>query len=177
MALYSSGGRLFLSPTQANVAFDGDAYGGPYVYEMDPSKREKFLSIMELVPKVMLIAVAVLVYASVFVENELEQTRWIFIMLLPAAVYFGALLLATTFPRRVCVSGQRLRLATGRESMSFCWAQVSIFVPMIVAFVMILQMRWSYSSVTVLIHAIFGGIPVLCVAVALRQLWLVMRAR
>jgi hypothetical protein len=97
-------------------------------------------------------------------------------MLLPAAVYFGALLLATTFPRMVCVSGQRLRLATGRESMSFCWAQVSIFVPMIVAFVMILQMRWS-PSVTVLIHAVFGGIPVLSVAVALRRLWLVMRAR
>lgn len=177
MAIYMNGERLFVSPTQAKVAFDGESYGGPYVYEMNPAKREIFLFIMEMVPKAMLVAIAVLFYASVFVESELERTRWIFVMFLPAAVYFGALFISTTFPRRVCVSALQLRLSAGRDSLSFCWAQIAIFVPMIFAFVLILQMRWSYSWVTFLAHAIFGGFPALCGAFAIHRLRSVVRAR
>jgi hypothetical protein len=177
MAYYVGGNRVFVSPTCTKADLDGDVCSDVYVYEMDPMKKRRFHQMMKLVPKAALMSIAALFYAQVAIEKELERVFWIYVMFLPIAVYFGALYDSTTFPRRVGVEGLHLRLSEVSESMSFCWAQAAAFLPMVFAFVMILQMPWAYSWIVLLSLVAIGGLPVLAFSFACYRLRMVARAR
>jgi hypothetical protein len=177
MALYKTDGQIFVSPTQAKMDFDGDSYGGVYVYEMNSTKGNVFQRMMNLVPKAMVISLAVIVYAQFAIESDMMKVALSLVMFLPMSVYFGALYISTSFPRMVGVGGSRLKLLAV-ESMSFCIAQISSFVPPSYFFLVVaLQMDYVASSKLPVILALVGGVMAFCVFSAVYRYRLVLRVK
>lgn len=176
MAIYSSNNRAFVSPTSAKTELDGSDPGAVYVYEIATGKRATLRRVMNIVPRVGTLTIAFLCYVNFFVEDELKQMMWLYVMLAPAAVYFGALFFTTTFPRRVGVLGMRLSLSAIDDSVAFCWAQIAIFLPMVVAFVIAAQMHWRPSLGIVFATVAFGICPVVGCAFSAYRLRLVLQA-
>ena len=176
MTIYIAKHRSFVSPICAKPEIDGDAHGDVYVYEVAAGKRSILMKSMRIVPKVAALTIAVLLYANFFVQDELKRMMWLYVMLVPAFVYFGALLHTTTFPRRVGVSGMRLILSATDDSVIFCSAQLAVFVPMTLAFTVVAQMHWRPSLTTLFALVVVGVFPVAASAFAVYRLRLVLRA-
>lgn len=176
MAIYSSHYRSFVSPTSAKAELDGSVPGGVYVYEIATGKRAALIGVMSIVPKVAVFTIAFLCYVNFFIEDELKQLMWLYVMLVPAVVYFGALFFMTTFPRRVDVPGMRLSLSATDDSVTFCWAQIATFLPMVIAFIIPAQMHWRPSLSTVFALVVFGVLPIAACGFAAYRLRLVLQA-
>lgn len=177
MALYKTDGQIFVSPTQAKMEFDGDSYGGVYVYEMNSTKVQVFQRMMSLVPKAMVISLVVIVYAQFEIESDMMKVALSLVMFLPMFLYFCALYMSTSFPRMVGVGGLRPKLLA-MESTSFCIAQISSFVPPSYFFLVVaLQMDYEASSKLPVILASVGGVTAFCVFFAVYRLRLVVQVK
>ena len=176
MAIYTSHDRSFVSPTSAETELDGNVPGGVYVYEIATGKCAILMRVMGIVPRVAAFTIAFLCYVNFFIEDELKQLMWLYVMLVPAVVYFGALFFTTTFPRRVDVPGMKLSLSATDDSLTICWAQIAIFLPMAVAFIIPAQMHWRPSLGVVFAHVVFGPFPVAACGFAVYRLRLVLKS-
>jgi hypothetical protein len=176
MAIYLGKNRSFVAPIHVNTKIDESAHGDVYVYEISAGRRATLSRAMSIVPKVAALTIACICYVNFFIENELKRMMWLYVMFVPAVVYFGALLFTTTFPRRVREPGMRLSLSASDDSVIFCWAQVAIFVPMTLAFIVVAQMHWRPSPVNIFAAGIFGVFPVAACIFAAYRLQLVLKA-
>lgn len=176
MAIYSGQGRSFVSPIQAKTELDGSVPGDDVVYEITAGRRATLMRFMRIVPRLAVSAIAVIGYLAFSVENELHKMLGLYVMLVPAVVYFGALLYTTTFPRQVDISGMRLSLSAREDSIAFCLAQFAVFLSMVSASVVIFMMHWRPTLGNIFALAVCGVFPVAACAFAGYRLRSVLRA-
>ena len=184
MAIYSSNGRIFVTPVYARAELDGNLVSGIRVYEVSADEQERLYKALGRVPLAMFFATAVIVYAHIAIESALRAMAFSLVMFLPLLLYFYALYVSTTFPRTVVIDGLRLKLLTTEGSISFCVANIAAFVPLIYiviqTYFMLMMARHldtGNSSLGLIVLVSASGLIVLAVMFSLNQLRLVVRAR
>jgi hypothetical protein len=70
----------------------------------------------------------------------------------------------------------KLSLSATDDSLTICWAQIAIFLPMAVAFIIPAQMHWRPSLGVVFAHVVFGLFPVAACGFAVYRLRLVLKS-